>query len=100
MFAVVVLVVLNVWRARPETSVPIPRARPYTPRERGYWGGASCRQLGRVSTGWVGPWFTILKPLPALLTHVEGALRLQLTVLVVDLRRSVLLIVRILKLAS
>jgi len=38
----------------------------------GSWGARS-RLLGRVSTGWVGPWFTILKPLPALLTHVEGA---------------------------
>jgi hypothetical protein len=52
-------------------------------------GGASCRLLGRVSTRWVGPGLTSYNPLTALLTHVPNALLLQLTVLVVNLTRSV-----------
>ena len=52
-------------------------------------GGASCRLLGRVSTRWVGPGLTSYNPLTALLSHVPNALLLQLTVLVVNLTRSV-----------
>ena len=48
-------------------------------------GGARSRLLGRVSTGWVGLDLTFFNPLSTHLTHVEGAPRLQLTVLVVTL---------------
>jgi hypothetical protein len=51
--------------------------------------GASCRLLGRVSTGWIGHGLTVLNPLTTRLTHVEVALHKQLTVLVVQLIRSV-----------